>query len=80
MSPEGRIGLTPIPEIIDKSEETFKSVPESVFIVTTTSDVSVPMKIRGMRSRVLLFIAKSSRKNNLQESCHRSILAGFVVR
>ncbi|PIP39514.1 MAG: hypothetical protein CO170_04060 [candidate division SR1 bacterium CG_4_9_14_3_um_filter_40_9] len=32
-------------EIMDKSGETFKSVPESVFIVTTTSDVSVPMEI-----------------------------------
>lgn len=32
-------------EIMDKLGETFKSVPESVFIVTTTSDVSVPMEI-----------------------------------
>ncbi len=32
-------------EIMDKAGETFKSVPMSVFIVTTTSDVSVPMEI-----------------------------------
>ncbi|MFH1897742.1 MAG: PorV/PorQ family protein [Candidatus Desantisbacteria bacterium] len=32
-------------EIMDKLGETFKSVPESVFIVTTTSDVSIPMEI-----------------------------------